>query len=211
MDDKVHPRLIELLCSRICHDLVNPVGAINNGIELVNELGDDVREEAMALMQDSAREAANRLQYFRSAFGSARGSSGEPMSLQEARNRATDLFAGKKITLDWPQEATGALPGLGTKLVLNMILVAAETLAGSGAIVVEIGPGKIRIAGVGEKAAMAEDLKSALDGTAAIEGLTPTTAQAHYTGLLAAADGVAVDTAVETGRVTFTCVFQNTG
>ncbi len=211
MDVKVHPRLVELLCSLICHDLVNSVGAINNGIELVDELGGDMQEDALGLMRSSAREAANKLQYFRAAFGAARGSSGEPISLRETRVRATDLFTGKKIALDWPEEATGALPGLGTKLVLNLILVAAETLAGSGTIAVEIGSGGIRVAGVGEKAALGDDLKSALDGSAAIEDLTPRTAQAYYTGLLAAADGTKLATTAEAGRVSFGCVVQQTG
>lgn len=208
MDVKVHPRLIELLCSLICHDLVNPVGAINNGIELVDELGGDMQEDALGLMRISAREAANKLQYFRAAIGSARGSSGEPISLQETRGRATDLFTGKKITLDWPEEATGALGGLESKLVLNLILVAAETLAGSGTIAVEIESGEIRVAGVGEKAALDDDLKSALDGSAAIEDLTPRTAQAYYTGLLAASDDTKVAIATVPGRVSFSCVVQ---
>ncbi len=211
MDVMVHPRLVELLCSLICHDLVNPVGAINNGIELVDELGGDMVEDALGLMRSSAREAANKLQYFRAAFGPARGSSGEPISLQETRGRATDLFTGKKIALDWPEEATGALGGQGSKLVLNLILVAAETLAGSGTVAVEIGSGGIRVAGVGEKAALGDDLKSALDGSAAIEDLTPRTAQAYYTGLLAATDGTKVATAAEAGRVSFSCVVQKEG
>lgn len=211
MDVKVHPRLIELLCSRICHDLANPVGAINNGIELVDEMGGDMVEDALGLMRSSAREAANKLQYFRIAFGAAGGSSGEPISLQENRGRAIELFTGQKIALDWPEEATGALPGLGNKLVLNLILVATETLAGSGTIAVKIGSGDIRIAGVGEKAALGDDLKSALDGSAAIEDLTPRTAQAYYTGLLAAADGATVTATAEDGRVTFSCVVQKAG
>ncbi len=211
MDVKVHPRLIELLCSRICHDLVNPVGAINNGIELVDEFGGDMQEDALGLMRSSAREAANQLQYFRAAFGAARGSSGEPISLQENRGRAIGLFTGKKIALDWPEEATGALPGQGAKLVLNLILVAAETLAGSGTIAVEIGSGDVRVIGAGEKAALGDDLKSALDGTSAIEDLTPRTAQAYYAGLLAASDGTNITTASEAGRVTLSCAIETAG
>ncbi len=202
--------MVELLCSRICHDLVNPVGAINNGIELVDEMGGDMVEDALGLMRLSAREAANKLQYFRAAFSPARGS-GEPISLQETRGRATDLFTGKKIALDWPGEATGALGGLGVKLVLNLILVAAETLAGSGTIAVEIESGEIRVAGVGEKAALGDDLRSALDGSAAIEDLTPRTAQAYYTGLLAATGGSKVTIAAVPGRVSFGCVVQKAG
>ncbi len=71
MDVKVDPRVIELLCSRLCHDLISPVSAINNGFELIAEFGDEMRGEAMSLMGDSAREAARRLKFFRIAFGAA--------------------------------------------------------------------------------------------------------------------------------------------
>jgi hypothetical protein len=83
MGQSIDARLLELISARLCHDLVGPVSAIGNGVELVTEFGEDMRGEALALIAQSAAEAANRLQFFRIAFGSAAGADGRGCRLRK--------------------------------------------------------------------------------------------------------------------------------
>ena len=105
-----------LLCSRICHDIISPVGAINNGLELLEEGGAD--EDAMALIKSSARNASARLQFARIAFGAA-GSAGVQIDTGDAQTVATEYFKNEKPELTW--EGTRVLlPKNKVKLLLNM-------------------------------------------------------------------------------------------
>ncbi len=81
MDQRIEPRLFELLNARLCHNLISPVSAINNGIELILELADDPGGEALGLVATSAKETARQLQFFRLAFGSVRLPSGADAGL----------------------------------------------------------------------------------------------------------------------------------
>ena len=98
-DDKLDPRVVELLCARLCHDLISPVSAISNGVELITEMGESMSGEAMALIGGSVGEASRKLQYFRMAFGSARGSSGQSATLADARAGFLELPVGERIKL----------------------------------------------------------------------------------------------------------------
>ncbi len=64
-------RVIGLLCSYLCHELVNPLGAVNNGIELLIDVGDDMSDDALTLIESSAERATNRVQFYRMAYGMA--------------------------------------------------------------------------------------------------------------------------------------------
>ena len=218
MDVKVDPRVIELLCSRLCHDLISPVSAINNGIEIITEFGDEMQGEALSLMGESAREAARRLQFFRIAFGAAGAPSGDPVSLEVARARALELFADGKVALDWPASEAPAevqIPRGVVKLLLNMILVANEALAGGGTVSVRLSSGDdgldATVTAVCHRAGLGDELRAALAGTAAFEDLTPTTAQAYYTSLLAAGLGSTVAAAEQAGQVELVCKIPAAG
>ena len=102
--------LAALLCSKICHDLLSPVGAINNGLELLEDESDPVmRDRCMDLLADSARVSADKLKYFRLAFGAA-GGVGDEVDPAEARNLIESLIGDSgKITLGWALQAD-ALP-----------------------------------------------------------------------------------------------------
>ena len=95
-------QVFELLCSRLCHDLVSPVGAINNGVELLAELGPD--EEALKLVGQSAQAAARRLKFYRVAYGAA-GAAELPMD--ELRDLMTGLLVDRHIALGW--DSRGAM------------------------------------------------------------------------------------------------------
>ncbi|WP_274426498.1 histidine phosphotransferase ChpT [Chelativorans sp. YIM 93263] len=114
------PDLAALLCSRVCHDIISPVGAINNGLELLEEGGAD--EDAMRLIQTSAINASARLQFARIAFGAA-GSAGMQIDTGDAETVATAFIRNEKPDLEWIG-GRALLPKNKVKLLLNLILVA---------------------------------------------------------------------------------------
>ena len=114
------PDLAALLCSRVCHDIISPVGAINNGLELLDEGGAD--EDAMKLIRQSARNASARLQFARIAFGAA-GSAGMMIDTGDAEAVAIAFLKNEKPELVW-NGARALLPKNKVKLLLNLILVA---------------------------------------------------------------------------------------
>ena len=121
-----------LLCSRLCHDLLSPVGALNNGIELLADEHDpEKRARCMELLSDSARASANKLKFFRLAFGAAGGFADE-VDTREARVAIEGLFGGDgRIQLGWmidePTMSKGAL-----KVLLNLVLIAGDALVRGG-------------------------------------------------------------------------------
>jgi histidine phosphotransferase ChpT len=124
--------LASLLCSRLCHDLMSPVGALNNGIELLaDEQDPDMREKCLELLADSARASANKLKFFRLAFG-AGGGFGEEVDTGEAQAALEGVFgAERRIELGWLIEG-GKLPKGAVKLLLNVALLAGDALVRGG-------------------------------------------------------------------------------
>lgn len=127
--------LAALLCSRICHDLISPVGAINNGIELYDE--GDAEDDAIELIRMSAANASAKLQFARIAFGAA-GSAGSEIDSGDAESVAKNYMENEKANLDWLAPRL-LLPKNEVKLLLNLILVANFSIPRGGDIVVEIG------------------------------------------------------------------------
>jgi histidine phosphotransferase ChpT len=124
--------LASLLCSRLCHDLMSPVGALNNGIELLADEHDpDMREKCLELLADSARASANKLKFFRLAFGAA-GGFGEDIDTSEAHAALEGVFgAERRIELGW-MVSGGKLPKGAVKLLLNVALLAGDALVRGG-------------------------------------------------------------------------------
>lgn len=124
--------LASLLCSRLCHDLMSPVGALNNGIELLaDETDPDMREKCLELLADSARASANKLKFFRLAFGAA-GGFGEAIDTREAQAALEGLFGPeRRIELGWAI-ADSKLPKGAVKLLLNLSLLAGDALVRGG-------------------------------------------------------------------------------
>src|SRR6476660_2488433 len=118
--------LASLLCSRLCHDLMSPVGALNNGIELLaDETDPDMREKCLKLLADSARASANKLKFFRLAFGAA-GGFGENVDTHEAEAALEGLFsAERRIELGWVVH-DDKLPKGAVTLLLNLALLAGD-------------------------------------------------------------------------------------
>ena len=124
--------LASLLCSRLCHDLLSPVGALNNGIELLaDEQDPEMRERCLELLAESARASASKLKFFRLAFGAA-GGFGEEVDAHEAHSALEGLFgAERRIDLGW-MVADDKLPKDATKLLLNLALIAGDALVRGG-------------------------------------------------------------------------------
>ncbi|HEY4133666.1 MAG TPA: histidine phosphotransferase family protein [Alphaproteobacteria bacterium] len=210
MDQTLEGRLIELLNARLCHDLISPVSAVNNGIELIAELGEDPGGEAMALVATSAKEAARRLQFFRLAFGSGRLPSGAEAGVAEARAALLDLPVGERVTVNWPEGGGGRLPRQGSKIMVLLGLVALDCLGGAGRLSVNgtAVPGGLlwQAEAEGARAALAADMAVALGGQAKPEDLTAKTAPAAYAALLAQEIGGRIAAAPAPGGIRLECL-----
>lgn len=189
-----------LLCSRLCHDLVSPVGAINNGLELLSgEQDEAMREAVFDLIEKSTAQTSNKLQFFRLAFGAAGGFSAH-LDTREAEKSLRAFLAGSKVELSWDVSVAELTKG-GVKLLLNLCLVTAETLVRGGTLTVqfsEVDGGQVSVAvnANGERVIFAEDIQRALEGKVKEKDLEPRSAPAFLASMVAAELGgsVVVDT-----------------
>ena len=139
--------LASLLCSRLCHDLMSPVGALNNGVELLaDEQDPDMRERCVDLLAESARTSANKLKFFRLAFGAA-GGFGNAIDTGEARSALEGLFGSDgRHELGW-MVGDAKLSKGATKLLLNLALIGGDALVRGGRLDVgaEKGPSGLEL------------------------------------------------------------------
>jgi histidine phosphotransferase ChpT len=198
--------LAALLCSRVCHDLISPVGAIVNGLEVLddNPKPED-REFALDLIRKSAKTASARLQFCRLAFGAA-GSSGAQIDLGDAQTMARGHLEDAKTTIAWNLPRV-LLAKNRVKLLLNMMVIAQQTIPRGGTITVDpIGEGEglsFRVAANGLNARMPQniaDLLSATEGS----GVDAHAVQPYYTRLLAQSCGLKVVLAPEGDSIVVT-------
>lgn len=125
--------LAALLSSRICHDLSNPIGALNNSVEFINGGVDaELRAQAFGLIGESARQTAARLQFFRAAFGVG-GDFGDSVRQDELRKLVDGYLMGGRVTLEW-EAGEEPLERAMTRLLLNLALIGAESLIRGGAL-----------------------------------------------------------------------------
>jgi histidine phosphotransferase ChpT len=171
-----------LLCSRLCHDLLSPVGALNNGIELLADEHDpEMRARVLELLSDSARASANKLKFFRLAFGAA-GGFGDLIDAREAKTAIEGLFeSNKRIELGWIV-AESSLSKPAIKVLLNLALIAGDGLVRGGRLDVgaEIVGGKTEIVvrAEGDRIVLDPELRTALIGEADENALAPRAAAA---------------------------------
>ena len=199
--------LAALLCSRVCHDLINPVGAVINGIEVIEDDADEqTRTFALELIKKSATTASARLQFCRIAFGAA-GSAGASIDTGDAENVARGMMEDDKTKITWKLPRV-LLAKNRVKLLLNMLLLAGGTIPRGGTITVEpIGEGdalsfKITTAGLNARIPPAvPGLVAGDNGGAAIDGHA---IQPFYAGLLARSVGLAITLAQEGEAIVLT-------
>ncbi len=185
--------LAALLCSRVCHDLISPVGAIVNGLEVLEEEKDEATKEfALDLIKKSARTASAKLQFCRIAFGAA-GSAGAQIDLGDAENIARGFLEDDKTKLAWnlPRALS---PKNRVKLLLNMLVIAGQAIPRGGRISVEpVGSGDtmgFRVTAAGTNAKIPPAVPSLLTGEERGDELDAHRIQPFYAGLLAKACGV---------------------
>lgn len=185
-----------LLCSRLCHDLLSPVGALNNGLELLaDETDPDMRQRVLDLLSESARASANKLKFFRLAFGAA-GGFGEQVDSREAKIAIEGLLVDNKRTeLGWFVEAP-TLPKPAIKVLLNLAMIASEALVRGGKLDVggEETGGQLEIVVKieGTRIILDPELRATLVDGEGENGVTPRAAAAYLVHTLAAGAGGAV-------------------
>ena len=190
--------LAALLCSRVCHDLISPVGAIANGLEVLddNPKPED-RDFALDLIRKSARTASARLQFCRLAFGAA-GSAGAQIDLGDAQTMARGHIEDGKTTIAWNLPRL-LLPKNRVKLLLNMMVIAQQTIPRGGTLTVDpVGEGEtmsFRVTATGLNARVQQNIADMLAGQA--HAADAHAVQPYYTRLLAEACGLKVALAVQ--------------
>ena len=195
--------LAALLCSRVCHDVISPVGAIINGLEVLDEENDaEMRGFALDLIKKSAEQASARLQFCRLAFGAA-GSAGASIDTGDAEKVARGLFGGERTELAWNVPSL-LMPKNKVKLILNLCLIAAAAIPRGGLIEVTLGgedAARISITATGTNAKLAGHLPVLLAGAPDHQPSGPQDIQAYYAGLVAKAANMVLTVTAEDGRV----------
>jgi histidine phosphotransferase ChpT len=184
MSTLVEIRVVELLNARLCHELVSPVGAINNGVELLDEEDPDFVRDAIQLIGQSARKASQRLQFYRFAYGTNVSASGTPAS---GRDLSLGLFEETKVRCDW-QAGAATLPSDWQRLACNMLVLAGEALPRGGSVVVRplrAGVSGIEVVAEGESVNVTPEMRAALEAAAPVDQLTSRTIQAYFAARLA--------------------------
>jgi histidine phosphotransferase ChpT len=189
--------LAALLCSRVCHDLISPTGAIVNGLEVLEEKESDAETKTFALdlIKKSARTASARLEFCRLAFGAA-GSAAAQIDVGDAQKMARAFIEDDKTKLAW-NLPRALLPKNRVKLLLNMVLIAAQTIPRGGTItVLPIGEGEsmgFRLVASGLNARIPQAVPALLEGASESGAVDAHAIQPFYAGLLARACGVRIE------------------
>lgn len=191
--------LAALLCSRVCHDLISPVGAIVNGLEVLAEAKDEeTKTFAMDLITKSAGTASAKLQFCRIAFGAA-GSAGALIDTGDAEKISRGFLEDEKTKIAWNVPRV-LLAKNRVKLVLNMVLIAAQSIPRGGQITVDpVGEGEaigFRVSATGTNAKVPPNAPL-IRGEVGEEGLDAHRIQPFYAGLLAKASGLTANIALE--------------
>jgi histidine phosphotransferase ChpT len=197
--------LAALLSSRVCHDVISPVGAIVNGLEVLEEEKDqEMRGHALALIKSSAQEASSRLQFCRLAFGAA-GSKGSSIDTGDAENVARQLLADERTRLDWNVPRV-LLPKNKVKLLLNLCLIADASIPRGGDISIsakgEDDDMSFHVQAKGVNARVTPGVASLLSGEPEDGSVDARAIQAYYAGLVARSCGLEVSLALSGDVVT---------
>lgn len=200
-----------LLVSRVCHDLISPVAAISNGLEiLADEQDAEMRAHAMRLIEHSVGQAKARLLFARLAFG-AMGSAGAEIDLREVGQVATEFFKTGKAKLDWQAPAVSVDKEI-IRVLLNVAAMGADCIPRGGILTVKVEQGKnsvtASVTAKGPRANLALDIKEGLALAIPHEDLTGRTIAPFVTALLAKKLGGEINYTTDTELVRFELSFE---
>lgn len=181
-----------LLCSRLCHDLVSPVGALSNGVELLSDETDpEMQAQCLQLLADSVQQASNRLKFFRLAFGGG-GNFSAQVDIREAQSALQGMFPPDKVRVDW-LIVPAALSKSALKVLLNLALIAGDCLLRGGVLQVAIEQNgavlDMAVRAEGPRLLLGDDLRQALNGATPAGEMTPRVAPALLVNSLLAEGG----------------------
>jgi histidine phosphotransferase ChpT len=197
--------LAALLCSRVCHDVISPVGAIVNGLEVLEEDNDaDTRTFALDLIKKSAATASAKLQFCRLAFGAA-GSAGASIDTGDAESVTRGLFGDDKVRLEWSAPRV-LMPKNKVKLILNLCVIAAGTIPRGGVVSVATSGSseqpEIELQAKGTNPRLNRALASLLEGKPENDTIDAHAIQPFFTGLVARQINYAISIGLEGDTVT---------
>lgn len=200
--EDTNPTLFEILASRLCHDLISPVGAVCNGVEFYEEMGADAADDAVQLISHSANIASGKLKAFRLAYGA--GGRDPNIKLEEV-HEAFDVLVGLegKVTQDWDPHSgitPDPKPEAYCKLVMCTLILGMETLPKGGVIRVHKAvdsENTTHIVTSGETVLLRENVKEALDNSLPLHELDPRLVHAYVSGYIAKECGQAITVTAE--------------
>jgi histidine phosphotransferase ChpT len=180
--------LAALLCSRLCHDLLSPVGALSNGLELLaDEKDPEMRRKCFELLEQSAKVSADKLKFFRLAYGAA-GGFGDSVPSDEPRELISGLVAAnERLELEWGVSEP-MLPKPAVKVLLNLSAIAIDALVRGGTLAIGAerreGATEIAVRAAGPRVAFDVNIGKGLDGSLTDAELSGRTAPAYMIRLL---------------------------
>jgi histidine phosphotransferase ChpT len=197
--------LAALLCSRVCHDVISPVGAIVNGLEVLEDESDaSMKDFALDLIRKSAKQASARLQFARLAFGAA-GSAGASIDLGDAEQVARGLFQDDKVAFSWSAPRL-LFPKDRVKLLLNLVVTATNAVPRGGSLSVTVTGNadqcEFILKSKGLNARIPPHAAALLAGSPDNGTVDAHGIQTFYTGMVARAAGMTVDLALDGDEVT---------
>ena len=197
--------LAALLCARICHDLVSPVGALSAALEVFSDDDNlDMRDDALELIKLSAGQASAKLQFLRLAFG-AGGSAPGIISTDELKRLSLDVFGDGKIDISWDVDSDG-LDKPAARVLLNLVMLATQVIPRGGDMSVQATRGdektSIKLVCTGAKARLEPAIVKTIAGAAPEDGFDGRNVQPFYAGMIARENGGGIQASIEDETVT---------
>jgi histidine phosphotransferase ChpT len=201
--------LAAMLCSRVCHDLISPVGAIGNGLEVLADPEQaGMAEFAQELIQNSARQARAKLEFARLAFG-ASSTAGTEIDTRDAEKVAQSYVGGEKAEIDWKIPPM-LMPKNKVKMLLNMVLITVGCVPRGGMVTViaegPVGAERFTLTATGTKTLIPSGMTALLAGKPEDGRIDAQVIQPFYTGLLARESGMELSLVLAEDMVTFAAV-----
>jgi len=200
LNKQVDFEVIQMMCSRLCHDLVGTVGAINAAIELMDDEGGGkvADPDILDLLSNSAGEASRKLSFYRAAFGLG-GNQRTLIEVQHVRELVEGLMGGSnsKVSFKWAADTTSSIPNVAAKLVYLITLLSFEALPRGGQISIHVQPFPeglgLACAAEGAGAALRDAVVATLQGNTLSSDLSSREVHAYYAKILAETAGAKIE------------------